>query len=221
MKSLLAFSGVIAGILVSGCGSVEEEEAGPQEPPNASGQVTSKVTYVPDSTLATEELAGETLVVYQRPPDIRIDDYAKMDGRPFSSIRIDAERGSYNCYDLSQISSPGLRQCESSQPSVRNLLDRSLEDSLGLLGTVPQEGAQMTGTSQRVIAGLAAECFQLQRTTEKRIIDGELCFSEEGVLLLARTTSPEGENSWTAVEVSNDATDLDFEPPYPVVEPPR
>src|SRR3990170_2730429 len=101
MKSLLAVGGAIAAMLGSACGGIDDPVTGLQGLANASEQVTSKVTYVPDSTFADvhAQLAGARMIVYQRPPDIRMDYYGIMDGQPFASIRIDSERGSYNCYD--------------------------------------------------------------------------------------------------------------------------
>lgn len=74
--------------------------------------------------------------------------------------------------------------------------------------------------SRETIAGVKATCFRAPAAQG----GGQWCFSEEGLLLRARVSSPDpqggGDYALEAVEVSRKIPPDAFEPPFPVSEPP-
>jgi len=73
--------------------------------------------------------------------------------------------------------------------------------------------------SRRTIAGQDAQCFSARWEEAGQRYAGEICWSEDGLLLLVRGEGPDGSFSLEAQEVGK-VSAQDFEPPYPVQELP-
>jgi hypothetical protein len=64
-----------------------------------------------------------------------------------------------------------------------------------------------------------ATCFTV-RSDISGLGEGEVCFSEEGLLLLLRSETNGDSLTFEATSVSTDVTDADFELPYDILEIP-
>ena len=87
--------------------------------------------------------------------------------------------------------------------------------------TQDAEGIDIVDTSHRSIAGVDATCF----TVSGALVDvgegeGEVCFSDGGLLLYMRGESAGSSILFEATSESTDVTDADFEPPFEILEPP-
>lgn len=83
------------------------------------------------------------------------------------------------------------------------------------------EDAEDVDTSQRSIAGIDAACFTASGAlTDLGEGEGEVCFSDEGLLLYLSGEADGASSVFEATSVSTDVTDEDFEPPYEVIELP-
>ncbi len=74
-------------------------------------------------------------------------------------------------------------------------------------------------TSQRKIAGVDAACFTAKSDLAGQG-EGEVCFSDEGLLLYMSSEVDGASTVFEATSVSTDVTDADFEPPYEIIELP-
>jgi hypothetical protein len=182
----------------------------------AAGGVTAKVTYRYRSEVDGEVTEGEWVLV-QRPPDSRFEMSGTEDGQEFRTIIINAGGKTYLCTSVA-----GEESCLATETEATEAQTALLDP----LFNIPQELAEdaedidLGETSQRTIAGVDATCF----TVIGGIIDlgqGEVCFSEGGILLLLQGESDGDSFSFEATSVSTDVTDADFEPPYPIIELPE
>ena len=177
----------------------------------ASGEVIAKITYRFTSEAGGEVVEGEWVLV-QRPPDSRFEFASTSGGEEFRTIIINAGGESYLC-----TSAGGFESC----------LATDIEETeaqtapLAPLFDVPQDlaaataGVDLIDRSNRSVAGLDATCFTVSSDISGLGV-GEVCFSEDGLLLLLRSDS----FSFEATSVSTDVTDEDFEPPFEVLEIP-
>ncbi len=76
--------------------------------------------------------------------------------------------------------------------------------------------------STRTIAGEEALCFTVSGTVEGETGESDVCFAQDGLMLLMAVSfsGPEGsvDFRFEATEVDRNVTSADFEPPYPVIE---
>jgi hypothetical protein len=79
------------------------------------------------------------------------------------------------------------------------------------------EGLDIGVTSQRKIAGLDATCFPIGGGLAE-LGDGEVCFSNQGILLYMQSEVAGSTSIFEATSASTDVTDEDFEPPYEVID---
>ncbi len=182
----------------------------------AAGGVTAKVTYRYRSEVNGEVTEGEWVLV-QRPPDSRFEISGTEDGEESRTIIISAGGKTYLCTSVA-----GEENCLAAETEVTEAETALLDP----LFDIPQELAEdaedidLGETSQRSIAGVDATCF----TVTSGVVElgqGEVCFSDEGVLLLVQGESGGDSFSFEATSVSTDVTDADFEPPYPIIELPE
>lgn len=71
----------------------------------------------------------------------------------------------------------------------------------------------LRGTRQ--IAGRAAECFSW--VVPRLSVGAEECYGDSGEVLFIDSTSRDGELQMRATEVTNEVSDADLTPPYPIV----
>jgi hypothetical protein len=178
--------------------------------------VTAKVTY-----RVTTDVEGETLeqelVVAQRPPESRFEMAMVESGEEFRTIIINTGGKSYVCF-----SGGGEESCLA---STAEEAEAETED-FGFFFDTPRELAEdaedvdLAEKSHRSIAGVDATCFTVSSGLAD-LGEGEICFSDQGLLLYLRGEA-EGEGSTVeATSVSTDVTDADFEPPYEIIELPE
>ena len=175
--------------------------------------VIAKVTYRFTSEAGGEVTEGEWVLV-QRPPDSRFEFASTSDGEEIRTIFINADGRSYIC-----ISAGGQENCLASGATDTEaqtaLLDplfdvpREVSEDISNVGLVDQ--------SQRTIAGVDATCFTVSGGLVA-LGEGEMCFSDEGLLLLLRSEAEGTSFTFEATSVSTDVTDADFEPPFEVFD---
>jgi hypothetical protein len=181
----------------------------------ASGDITAKVTYKVTTDVDGVSTVQEW-VLAQRPPDFRFEIAYEDGGEEFRTIIISAGGKNYMC-----TSTLGEETCLATEA------DEAQEGAalLDLLSDIPQEltedaeDADLVDTSHRTIAGVDAACFTV-RNGLSDLGEGEICFSDEGLLLYMRSEVDGATSLFEATSVSTDVTDADFEPPYDILEIP-
>jgi hypothetical protein len=183
----------------------------------ASEGITAKVTYRITSEAAGETFEGEWVLV-QRPPDSRIEIAGEEGGEEFRTIIISAGGKYYLC-----TSGAGEETCLATEAEQAEAGTAALDP----LFAIPQELAQdaedvdLVGTSQRSIAGVDATCFTVSGALAGvGEGEGEVCFSDDGLLLYLGGETAGETFIFEATSVSTDVTDADFEPPYEILELP-
>lgn len=173
--------------------------------------LTANVTYQ-----YTTEANGQTTeaewVMVQRPPDSRFEIVSTEGGLESRVIVIQTVEKSYIC-----TSAGGSESCfesdqaESYTAGFAPLFDipQTIAGDIGDVGLVDK--------SEREIAGVHANCFSVD-TAALGGGASELCFSDEGILLLLRSEAGGTSFTFEAKSVSTDVTDADFEPPYEIIE---
>ena len=175
----------------------------------AAGEVTAKVTYQFTSEADGEAIKGEWVLV-QRPPDSRFEFASTEEGEEFRTIIINAGGESYLC-----TSAGGLETCFATDIGETETQTAPLAP----LFDVPQDlaaataGVDLIDRSERSIAGLDATCFTVSSDISG-LGEGEVCFSEDGLLLFLRSGTNGDSVTFEATSVSTDVTDEDFEPPF-------
>jgi hypothetical protein len=181
----------------------------------ASEGVTAKVTYRITTEADGESFEGEWVLV-QRPPDSRFEIVAEEDGVEMRTIIITAGGKSYLCF-----SSGGEESCLATEAETVQGQTASLDP----LFDIPREIAEdiedvgLLDSSRRTIAGVDATCFTVSSALAG-LGEGEVCFSDDGLLLYMRGESDSESSTFEATSVSTDVTDADFEPPYEIFELP-
>lgn len=181
----------------------------------AAGEVTAKVTYEFTSEADGEAIKVEWVLV-QRPPDSRFEFASTEGGEEVRTIIINAGGQSYIC-----TSAGGQENCLASE-ATETVAQTALLDPLFDVPRELSEGASDVGLvdrAQRTIAGVDATCFTVSGGLVA-LGEGEMCFSDEGLLLLLRSEAAGASFTFEATSVSTDVTDSDFEPPYDIFELP-
>lgn len=177
-----------------------------KEPEGATAKVTYRVTTNKDGeTFETEQ------VQVRRPPDSRIEYSSTVDGEGTRSIVINAGGKMYNCFERGGEESCWVREIEATEAGAPFGTPRYLVERV--------EDIDLLDMSLRQIAGLDATCFAMTIATPNPH-EEEHCFSNEGLLLYWQSEFELASVAWEATSVSNDVTDVDFEPPYEIVEVP-
>jgi hypothetical protein len=177
--------------------------------------VIAKVTYRITTEGGGETFEGEWVLV-QRPPDSRIEISGTEGGEEFRTIIINAGGKSYICFAVG-----GEESCLVAEEEKAG----AEASPLDLLFDIPNEiaegveGVDIGDTSQRSIAGLDATCFTIGGGLAE-LGEGEICFSDEGLLLYMQSEVDGSSSTFEATSVSTDVTDADFEPPYDILELP-
>ena len=174
--------------------------------------VTARVTYRVTTEADGETFEGEWVLV-QRPPDTRFEIAGEEGGEEFRTIIITTGGKSYLC-----TSAAGQESCLATEADAAD----AGASPLDLLSDMPQElaeDADLVDTSNRKIAGVDAACFTVKSGLAD-LGEGEVCFSDEGLLLYMSSGVDGASSVFEATSVSSDVTDADFEPPYEVVELP-
>ena len=175
--------------------------------------VTAKVTYRVTMEVEGETLEGEWVIV-RRPPDSRIEFSGMVGGEEIAIVIIEAGGTSYLCF-----SSGGDESClatgetAAETAAIAPLFDvpRGIAEEIEDVGLVDR--------SQRTIAGVNATCFTVSGALAG-LGEGEICFSDEGLLLFLQSEVGGTSSTFEATSVSRDVTDADFEPPYELSELP-
>ena len=177
--------------------------------------IVAKVTYKITSEVDGETTEGEWVLV-QRPPDSRIEISSTEAGEEFRTIIITAGGKSYICFAVG-----GEESClvteEEEAGDEASPLDMLFDIPSTIAGGTA--GVDIGDTSQRTIAGLDATCFTIGGGLAE-LGDGEICFSDEGILLYTKSEVAGLTSIIEATSVSTDVTDADFEPPYEILELP-
>lgn len=174
-----------------------------------------KISYDLSSTVDGETQEG-SFTFYWKPPDAWRMDF-NIAGSEGSLIT--TGETSYLCS-----SEGGEGQCLESPAGLQIPLP-FLEfftdpDSLGDIIDTELAGLDVD-RSDREIAGRDATCFTASGEVEGESGEVEYCFSDDGVLLLLRSSGEtSGEFSLEATSVETSVSDADLEPPYDILEIP-
>ena len=170
------------------------------------------MTYKFTSDAGGEVVKGEWVMV-RRPPDTRFEISVVQGGGQFRTITIVSEE-SYICF-----SSGGQESCLASSAEEAE----AGAEAFGFFFDIPRELAEgaadvdLIDRSERSIAGLDATCFTV-RSDISGLGEGEVCFSEDGLLLFLHSETNGDGVTFEATSVSTDVTDADFEPPFGVID---
>ena len=178
----------------------------------ASGEVIAKVTYRFTTEAGGEVIEGEWVLV-QRPPDSRFEFVSTEGGVEFRTIIISAGGESYLCS-----SGGGVETCLTADIGETEAQTAVLDPLFNVPEGLAASGdVDLLDTSERSIAGVDASCFTV-RSDISGLGQGEVCFSDGGLLLLLRSGSNGDSFTFEATSVSTDVTDEDFEPPFEVID---
>ena len=175
----------------------------------------AKVTYRVSGQVDGESIGGEWVLV-QRPPDSRFEISLVEEGEELRTIIISAGGETYLC-----IAGGGEESCLTTGVEEAEALTVPFDPIFDIPRELAEDiaGVDLVDTSQREIAGVDATCF----TVSGSLIDlgeGEVCFSDGGILLLLSSESDGETFTFEATSVSTDVTDADFEPPFDVIDLP-
>jgi hypothetical protein len=162
--------------------------------------VEATITYEL-KTVVEGEPTTWTITHYNLPPNSRTD--LDADGELTSFIRQDGV--SYICTNKQCLSYPGA---DALNP-IPFFSISAAPEALELYSTVAGFDSD---SGEDEIAGLSARCYSVDQEGNEI----GWCFSDEGILLRSFSEADDGEFEMRAIEVSNDASASDFEPPYPV-----
>ena len=179
--------------------------------------ITTKVTYRVMTEVEGETFEGEW-VLAQRPPDSRFEISGLGAGGPFfRSISITIGGDSYLCY-----AGGGTESCLAARGEEAEAETASFDPIFDIPLQLAEEAAQadLIETSQRQIAGVDATCFTVAGGAGD-IREGEVCFSDDGLPLLLRTDSDGDSFLIEATSVSTEVSDVEFAPPYTIIEVPE
>jgi hypothetical protein len=158
--------------------------------------------------------AYSTLTIYKDGNLSRVD----FEGADGTGSFITNADGSFICSDGQCIKYPAGQGAD---PTAAFTAFLSAENIQAQYGDIP-EGVDVEETTEE-IAGVEATCYSYTGDiddTEAGDESGEICMSDSGLLLKLEFTAASGDGSFEAVEASDDVSDTDFEPPFPVVELP-
>lgn len=174
----------------------------------ATGRVTYRVS-------GAGQTAGEWTVV-QKPPNSRIEFASTEPGSEGRTIIIVTEDKSYVCFSAS-----GQENCIETPSSQTQDETAPLDPLFSIPNEIiaDAEAVNVLEESDRTIAGVDAKCFTVESGLAD-LAEGEMCFSEEGMLLYLRTGSGATEFTFEAIDASTDVSDSDFEPPYEIFDLP-
>ncbi len=175
--------------------------------------VVAKITYKITTEVDGETSDGEWVLV-QRPPDSRIEISSTEAGEEFRTIIITAGGKSYLCFALG-----GEESCLVSEEEEAGDEASPLDVLFDIPSAIAEgaEGLDIGDASQRKIAGLDATCFTIG-VGLAALGEGEVCFSDGGLLLYLQGEVDGSSSIIEATSVSTNVTDADFEPPYDVTE---
>lgn len=169
------------------------------------GRVVYAVMTVTDGVT----FEGEWVIV-QRPPDSRFEFTGIEDGVESRTIIINAGDKSYLC-----VSSGGQEICFETEESEADT--SPIDPIFGVLREIAEGigSVDLIHRSQRSIAGANATCFAVSSTLAS-LGEGEICFSQDGLLLYLQSRVDGARSTFEATSASLRVTDEDFEPPYDI-----
>lgn len=223
-------------LLLAGCSGGEGPAGLLQSRVEASFEVTAKVTYEMALDFAPEDGTAPntvSLTITQGQWGRRSDTYASTGTRTVSGSMLDLGGEQYICgrymgldwgnVPESQVEAWEEGFCyrgESIGLDTDEILGPMLDFTFSFREALNEsDELEWTPTSSRSIAGIAADCFRVT-SPEPEPADGEICFSEEGILLSIEASSPERSGSIVALGVDRHVQEDDFALPYPIMERP-
>ncbi len=174
--------------------------------------VKAKVTYRYRTDAEGALTNGEWLLV-RRPPKSRIEFVipTENDGET-RTIVLDTGEKSYLCF-----SSSSNEGCVAIEPGGAADVTAALDPLLQVPARVVQQAAEvnLVERSHRTIAKVEATCFTLKSAITD-LGDGEMCFSEDGLLLFLNGKSGDDEFTLEATSIDRAVNNEDFEPPFEI-----
>ena len=165
-----------------------------------------RVTYDLTTTTAGQEFTGRMTWYRALDGRARFDFDVMQAGQSFEVITIVTEEASYFCSGLL-----GANACfEFTEDSALPLPDLSdaIVSQIDDLGSVRSFGA----VTNETIAGVEGRCVEVD---EQRVA-GQICVSDEGLLLRTDVVNSEGAMRFEIVDFDFAVPDSAFDPPYPV-----
>jgi hypothetical protein len=142
-------------------------------------------------------------------------DYEGSDG---SGSFITNADGSFACAENQCIKYPAGQGLDPTAAFTTFISAETIEKSYG---DIP-EGVDVKKSS-RQIAGTDATCYTYSGDIDKTEAgdeSGEICFAQSGLLLRLEFSGASGGGTFNAVQASQDVSEADFEPPFPITEIP-
>ena len=155
-----------------------------------------------------------SMTIYKDKARSRVD-YEGSDG---SGSFITNADGSFACSDNQCIKYPAGQGLDPTAAFTTFISAETIEKSYG---DIP-EGVDVK-KSNRQIAGTDATCYTYSGDIDKTEAgdeSGEICFAQSGLLLRLEFGGASGSGTFNAVQASEDVSEADFEPPFPVTEIP-
>lgn len=154
-----------------------------------------------------------SMSIYQLGSSSRVD-YETSDG--LTSF-IDNPDGSFICSEGECLKYPAGSDSINPAAAFTSFLSADyIEESYGdLLGDIDLD------ESSETIAGIDATCFSYSGDIDDTTAgdeSGQVCFSDDGLLLRLQFEGAEDSGGYEATEASGDVSDSDFEPPFPVTD---
>jgi len=180
----------------------------------AAGGAKGKVTYEYSFEGGGQSAQAEWTLVQRPPDDTRYEIATTEGGEESRTIVIQTVANSYLC-----TLAGGAGTCFESDQTA------SYTSGFAPLFDIPQQlvtdinDIGVTDKSERKIGGVRANCFSVD-TTAFGGGASEVCFSDEGMMLLLKGQAGGTSFTFEATSATTDVSDADFEPPYEVLELP-
>ncbi|MPZ24333.1 MAG: hypothetical protein GEU28_12540 [Dehalococcoidia bacterium] len=201
--------------------STPSEETTAEEGGGASGDTAEfeEILGNLDDFRAAYQLEGAgftgSATLYQSGGNFRMD----FEGDDLTGTLIVTDTDSYICSD--DVGGEGGEGFCLAFPGGEELGDTGVPFSQifsDILAGTDEAGVSLSDAEDREVAGEEASCFNVSSTEDGLESETLVCLSSDGIPLLIEGTT-EGEiYSMEATSVSDDVSDADFEPPYPVQE---
>lgn len=164
-----------------------------------------KIKYVYRVT-QNEQTQTVELTTYVRPPDMRWDFASPLGG---ASSFFYLKDGIFICSSGAQPTPSCVKIASAAE------MQQTASAQIQQLARDHPERFTSTVVAARVIAGVSAQCFEVNDVSAE-YGQGTLCYSEQGLPLYSHFSSASGEFTMEASDVSTTVTDADLKLPGPV-----
>lgn len=202
-----------AAATTSGAGGEEDAAAAISKLAKEYQTFTGKIRYEIKGFSSADASSLTAMSFYQEGDKSRTD-IESPDG---NVIFINTPAASYMCTENQCLKSAGSGGAGDALAPFAELINPAQIEST--FGSLPK-GVDIKKSSAK-IAGMSATCFSAQGDLDPETPgdeSGEVCFSEDGLMLRLKFTSSGESGTFEATEASTRVADKDFEPPFEVTD---